>query len=169
VRFRYRPSFMDVDFARMIFSGNYYTWVERAFEAWQFDLGLIWDDLIVNHRLGLATVETRCHHLAPIGLMQEFEVELGLRDLDERGFTTDFEVVRLEDGRLSAFGYIRRRFLDMDTHAARAEPPEFSMRIFRQMLASSRLPSYDERVAAYRRPHEAVTAGAPGEHHDAGA
>jgi len=151
---------MDVDFARMIFSGNYYTWVERAFETWQFDLGLVWDDLIVSHRLGLATIETRCHHLAPIGLMQEFEVELGLRDLDRRGFTTDFEVVRLEDGRLSAFGYMRRRFLDMDTHGPRAEPPEFAMRILREMLASSSLPTYDERVAAHRRSREAVTAGA---------
>jgi acyl-CoA thioesterase FadM len=143
----------------MIFSGNYYTWVERAFETWQFDLGLAWDDLIVNHRLGLATIETRCHYLAPVGLMQEFEVTLGLRDLDERGFTTDFEVVRLEDGRLAAFGYVRRRFLDMNGHGPRTDPPELAMNVFRRMLESSTLQAYDDRIAAHRRSGAAVVAG----------
>lgn len=154
--YRYRPAFMDVDFARMIFSGNYYTWVERAFETWQLELGLSWRELIVEHRLGLATIETRCHYLAPIGLMEEFEVELGLRDLDERGFTSDFQVTRIDDARVSAFGYFRRRFLDLDTHAPRRDPPAFAVDVFRQMAQASRLQSYEERMAARARAREAA-------------
>ena len=165
--YRYRPAFMDVDFARMIFSGHYYTWVERAFERWQFDLGLRWLDLIVNHKLGLATIESRCHNLAPIGLMEEFEVQLGMRDLDDRGFTTDFQIVRTADDVLAAFGYMRRRFLDTETHEPRSDPPEFARQVFLEMLATSSVPSYDDRVAAHRRQREAVAAGAGEEAGDA--
>ena len=146
---------MDVDFARMIFSGNYYAWVERAFETWQLDLGLSWRELIVQHHLGLATIETRCHYLAPIGLMEELEVELSVRDLDERGFTSDFQVTRVDDARLSAFGYFRRRFLDLETHAPRRNAPEHALAVFRRMVEASQLPSYDERTAAHRLAREA--------------
>ncbi len=146
MRYRFRLGFTDVDYARLLFSGDYYRWVERAMERWQQEAGLPWRRMILDLGLGLPSTETRCHYLAPIEFEDEFEVGVGIRDLTERGFVTDFELVRVRDGRLAAYGYIVRRFLDMATLRGENDPPEEALAVFRNMEAESGdPPPYEER------------------------
>ncbi len=152
MRYRYRLAFTDVDFARLLFSGDYYRFAERAFETLQQEHGLGWKRMIVELGLGLPSVETRCQYLASIGYEHEFEVGVGVRDLNERGFVTDFEVVRLHDSRLAAYGYFVRRFLDMATLRPATNVPAEAMEVFASMEAATRsaLPTYEERVSAWQ-------------------
>ncbi len=141
--YRYRLAFTDVDYARLVFSGEYYRWAERAFETWQLESGLAWPVMIDELGLDLASVETRCHYVAPLGFEDEFDVSVGLRDLDDDGFVSDFEIARAEDGRLAAHGYLVRRFT--------AQPPPAAVVVFRAMAERSSVERYDDRVSRLER------------------
>jgi len=144
VTYRYRLAFTDVDYARLVFSGEYYRWAERAFETWQYESGLPWHVMIDELGLDLASVETRCHYVAPLGFEDEFDVSVGLRDLDEHGFVSDFEIARADDGRLTAHGYLVRRFLH-------APPPAAALAVFRAMAERTSVERYDDRVERLER------------------
>lgn len=147
MRYRYKLGFTDVDFARLMFSGDYYRWVERAMERWQQEMGLGWKRMIVDLNLGLPSLETRCHHVASISYEDEFEVGVSVRDLTNRGFVSDFEFVRVADGRLAAYGYFVRRFLDMKAHRGENAPPQEAMDVFTRMAEDRGVMPYDERSA----------------------
>lgn len=146
----YRVGFTDVDCAQRLFSGSYYTWVERAFETWQDDAGLPWKRLFDEFDLGLPATETRCHYLSSLAFEDSFAVELGLRELDNRGFVLDFQFCRLNDDQLCAFGYSRRRFVALSTGRPVSAPPEVPCRVFTDMAARRIIPTYEERVAQHR-------------------
>lgn len=166
MRYRFQLGFCDVDYARQLFSGDYYQWVERALEQWQRDEGIPWKRMIHDLNLGLPTLETRCHHLASIGFEDEFEIGLNLRDLTNRGFVTDFEIIRLKDDRLAAYGYLARRFLDMTTHRGENNPAREAIEVYERMQETSKdFPTYDERhaaVEAERQARREVAAGGKG-------
>jgi acyl-CoA thioesterase FadM len=156
MRYRYRQGFTDVDFAQQMFSGDYYRWVERALEDWQLEAGLPWRRMLEDLHLGLPAVETRCHYLARIAFQDEFDVEVGLRDLTTRGFVADFEIVNVTAGRLAAYGYTSRRFLDMRTGRPFEPVPAEAMDVFRAGAAATRLAPYGERVAEWERRRAAT-------------
>lgn len=145
--YRYRVAFTDVDFARLVFSADYYRWAERAFEAWCQSAGLPWRHMIEDLGLGLPSIETRCHYLTPLAYEDEFDVRVGVRDFTDRGFVTDFELVRVRDGALAAYGYFVRRFLDMRSMRGRSDIPAEAAAVFRALEAETDVTPYPERRA----------------------
>lgn len=160
MRYRYRLGFTDVDFARLLFSGHYYLFAERAMERWQHEAGLPWKRMMVDLNLGLPSIETRCHYHAPIGYEDEFEIGLRVRDLSSRGFVSDFEFVRLHDGRIAAHGYFARRFLDMAAHRGQNEPPQEAVEVWTRMAEDREVPTYEERRALLEAERKARRATA---------
>lgn len=150
MRYRYSLGFTDVDFARLMFSGDYYRWAECAMERWQQEMGLPWRRMILDLNLGLPSTETRCRHHAPIAFEDEFEVGVSVRALTNRGFVTDFEFIRVADGRLAAYGYLVRRFLDMRTHRGQNDPPREAMEVFARMAEDTDVMPYDARAELIR-------------------
>ena len=148
MRYRYHVAFTEVDFARRVFSGDYYAYAERAFETYQRQAGLGFNRMITELGIGLPATETRCRYLAGLAYEDEFEVGVSVRDLTERGFVTDFEIVRLEDERLAAYGFLTRRFIDMRTGAGITEIPDEAAAVFRAMADERSLPAFEEREAA---------------------
>ncbi|HWM11091.1 MAG TPA: acyl-CoA thioesterase [Solirubrobacteraceae bacterium] len=154
--YRYRVGFTDVDFARIMFSGDYYRWAERGFEAWCQESGLHWRRMIEDLAVGLPSIETRCHHLAPLAYEDEFDVCLGVRDLTDRGFVSDFELYRVKDGVLAAHGYFNRRFLDMRTLRGRSDIPEEAAAVFRALEAQTDLMPYADRREQLRSARQST-------------
>ena|SRR5579862_2664159 len=150
MRYRYKLGFTEVDFARLMFSGDYYRWAERAMERWQQEMGLGWKRMIVNLNLGLPSLETRCHHHASIAYEDEFEIGVSVRDLSNRGFVSDFEFVRVADGVLAAHGYFVRRFLDMKEHRGQNDPPQEAIEVFSRMAEDRDVMPYEDRQAELR-------------------
>lgn len=148
MRYRYKLGFTEVDFARLMFSGDYYRWAERAMEQWQQEMGLPWKRMIVDLNLGLPSLETRCHHRASISFEDEFEIGVSVRDLTNRGFVSDFEFIRMQDGALAAYGYFVRRFLDMKHHRGENDPPHEAMEVFSRMAEDTDVVPYEQRRAA---------------------
>jgi acyl-CoA thioesterase FadM len=149
VRYRYKIAFTEVDFALRLFSADFYHFAERAFETFLQETGLGFRRMITELGIGLPATETRCRYLAGLAYEDEFEVTVSVRDLDDRGFVTDFEVVRLDDGKVAAYGYMTRRFLDMRTGAGTTHVPDEAATVFRAMADRRSLPSYEEREAAH--------------------
>ncbi|HWM11118.1 MAG TPA: thioesterase family protein [Solirubrobacteraceae bacterium] len=149
--YRYRLGSADVGYARQMFSADYYRWASRAWGTWQLDAGMPLRRMILELGIGLPTSETRGHHLAPIACGDEFTVELGVRDLSARGLVSDFEFVRVRDGKLAAHGYFVRRFVAMESMRPCASLPDVLERVFGAMAAQTRLRPYPERRAELQR------------------
>jgi acyl-CoA thioesterase FadM len=145
MRAQYQLGFVDVDYARIMFSGDVYRWVDHTFERWQQDLGLPWRRMIGELHLGLPSIETRCHYVSPVEFEDTFEVRVSARDLTSRGFVTDFELVVGEEERLASYGYLVRRFMNMQTLRAWPDPLEEAFAVFERMAEESDVIHYDER------------------------
>jgi len=129
--------FADVDFARMPFFADYFSWVERALEAWLHANGLYYRELVGARGVGLPIVEAHCRYTAPLGLEDVVEVQLVLSEVTRRGFRIGFDMARRVDGARVAHGHVLRRFIDL----ASKKPMEIDddlLRIFRAMAHESR-------------------------------
>lgn len=123
--------FEDVDFARTPFFGDYFSWVEKALEAWLHAKGLTDRELVGEREIGLPIVEADCRYTAPLGLEDVVEIHLALRDVTRRGFRINFEMARQADQMRVAHGHVLRRFIDL----AQKRPIEIAdelLRIFQE-------------------------------------
>jgi YbgC/YbaW family acyl-CoA thioester hydrolase len=111
-----RVRFADVDFARIPFYGRYFTWVDRAWEQALNEHGIWFAEMVGKRGIGLPIVEAVSRYRRPLGLDDEFAVDLRVCDLSRRGLTTEFRFRRTRDadGEPASDGHIRRRFVDME-------------------------------------------------------
>jgi YbgC/YbaW family acyl-CoA thioester hydrolase len=133
----HRTTFDEMDFAQVTFFGRHFYWLEHATTAWLIEKGIGFAVLAGQRGLGLPVVAAECRYLAPVLLEQTVEVRLAVRELTRKGFSTPFEIVRQDDGKLSAYGVIRRRLIDVRAFKA-AEFPDDLFPKFEEMAAESR-------------------------------
>jgi 4-hydroxybenzoyl-CoA thioesterase len=145
----FRVGFTDVDYARILFSGDYYKWAEHAFQTWQTQAGLSWTAMIDGHDVGLPSVESRCRYLLPVKFEDAFSVRMAVSGLDHRGFTFTFEILS-ESGELAAYGYLVKRFVDMRTMRAWGEIPPAVYEIFQKLESEQELLSFEQRDARHK-------------------
>ena len=92
--YRHRATFDEMDFARITFFGRYFYWLEHATTAWLVEFGIGFATLDREYGYGLPIINVECKYRAPIHLEQDVAIEMGMRDLTRRGFTTPFQIVR---------------------------------------------------------------------------
>lgn len=109
MKFTYKVLFSDVDFARVIFHGKIFEIVQEFEEKLLNAYGIYYRELIEQYDFDLAVVESGCRYLAPVTLDDVLTVEVGVRDLTEKGFLFVFNFYK-EEG-ISISGYIRHRFI----------------------------------------------------------
>lgn len=151
MREQYELGFAHVDYAGLMFSGDFYMWAEHAFQRWQTSKGLSWRKMIDVYNVGLPSVETRCRYVSPIMMEQPFEISLSLDDLTTRGFTYSFEFVKAE-GLICAFGYSIKRFVNMETLRGWAEIPAAVFDVFQKLETSPGMEVGKQRFVEDERP-----------------
>ncbi len=132
----HRPTFDEMDFARITFFGRHFYWLEHATTAWLIEKGIGFATLDREYGFGLAIVSVECKYRAPVQIEQVVEIRLAVRDLSRRGFTTPFQIVRQEDGVACAYGAIARRLVDIKRIRG-AEAPDELYAKFEQMRDES--------------------------------
>lgn len=110
--YRYRVTFADVDYGRILYYGGVYSIVEKAREEFYLEHGIDLSHLIGKLHIGAPLVESRCQYLSPIKYLDIVEVELGAADLTPKGFRLLFNLKVLPEGRLAAAGYLKLRFVN---------------------------------------------------------
>ena len=147
MRYTDRVGFTDVDASTFMYGAFYYAMADRAFERWQRESGLSWKAVMDELAIGMPAIESRCRYVAPLRFDDEVVVAVGVGDLTPKGFTANFEITRA-DGVLAAYGYIRRRFMDMATSTGVAHAPERLLEVMRRMERTSTARSFDVRETA---------------------
>lgn len=111
--YRFRVGFADVDYARIVFFGNHYLWMDRAMEEKLLQVGIEYRMLLDEQKIALPIVESHCSYTAPLRYGDEVTVPLRFGPLTPRGLDVHFQLVREEDGRRAAAGWTKRRFVDL--------------------------------------------------------
>jgi len=132
----HRPTFDEMDYARVTFFARHFYWMEHATTAWLVEKGIGFAVLDREYGFGLPIVAAECKYRAPVQLEQPVEVRLAVRELTRRGFATPFEIVRQGDGVLAAHGSISRRVVDVRRFRG-VEAPDALYAIFEQMREES--------------------------------
>ena len=126
--FRYvgRVAWSDTDTAGVAFFGIYCNWVEYAeAEMWR-DAGLPMGEIFERHNLWIPRVDFRCRYRRPLRYDEAsaFDVAMRIRAFDGRSITYAFEVVRGEQGDVSARGELRIAAVDRSSFEGREFPDE---------------------------------------------
>jgi acyl-CoA thioesterase FadM len=135
MRYRYEVSFFDVDYARVLFFGRYYDFVQRANDVWMHQYGLYYQQLFAE-QVGTPIATSFCRYLGPVYVEETIEVTLGVKDASPRGFLLVFEISKPADGSRVAWGYIKRRFVNAERRASDAPP--YVVAAYEAMAAESR-------------------------------
>lgn len=133
--YRYTVGFSDIDFARVLFYGRFQYVVQQGSEHWQHQHGLYYRDL-PELDLAMPISVAFCRYLAPVRVEEVVLVRMGLKDLNARGFTFAYDMVKEEGGQRVAWGYLDRRFVSSAERRPR-EAPEPVQAMLQAMAAAS--------------------------------
>ncbi len=133
--YRYTVGFSDIDFARVLFYGRFQYLVQQGSEHWQHQHGLFYRDL-PDQDLAMPISAAFCRYLAPVRVEEVVLVRMGLKDLNARGFTFAYDMVKEEGGQRVAWGYLERRFVSSAERRPR-EAPEAVQAMLQAMAAES--------------------------------
>jgi len=104
--------FDDVDYARVVYFGRYYTYAEKAEAQMLRKFGLSNKVLSEEFNVGTPIVYSQCHYFQPARLEDKLVVKIQLQDLSDKGFSIHFEIFK-EDGKALVRGRTDHRFIDI--------------------------------------------------------
>ena len=104
--FRHRLTWMDVDYARVAHYLRYNVWVDDAFHGYLFERGFHIKEFM-EQGYGLPYVSNSCRYFRALTLEDEVEIQLTVTDLDEKGFTLRYRIMKA--GAVAAEGEVVRR------------------------------------------------------------
>lgn len=114
--FRYRLTWMDVDYARVVHYLRCYVWVDEAFHDHLYERGFRIREFI-QQGYGLPYIGSSCRYLRALTLEDEIEIHLSVTKLDAKGFTLQFRINKAGEAATAAEGEMVRRCI-------RAAPPK---------------------------------------------
>lgn len=120
--FRHRLTWMDVDYARMAHYLRYFVWVDEAFHGYLFEHGFHIKEFM-EQGYGLPYLSSSCRYFLALTIEDEVEIQLTVTNLDEKGFTLRYRIVRAVDAAVAADGEIVRRCIRQAPPRSVAMPP----------------------------------------------
>lgn len=99
---------MDVDYARVAHYLRYNVWVDDAFHGYLFERGFHIKEFM-EQGYGLPYVSNSCRYFRALTLEDEVEIQLTVTDLDEKGFTLRYRIMKAGDPTVAAEGETVRR------------------------------------------------------------
>lgn len=120
---------MDVDYARVALHLRYYVWVDEAFHGYLYEQGFHVREFM-EQGYGLPYLGTSCRYFRPLTLEDEVEVQLAVTNLDDKGFTLRYRIVKAGDTAPAAEGEIVRRCVRQSPPRSAEMPP-----VLRQALS----------------------------------
>ena len=109
MRYRCFVKWMDTDYARVAHYQRFLSWVDDGFQIWCNGRGISFKEQL-DQGIGWPLVDVRIEYHRPVTLEDEILVSMALKDVTAQGMTLEFEIFR-SDGKLSAEGYLKRRFI----------------------------------------------------------
>lgn len=106
--FRYRLTWMDVDYARVVHYLRCYVWVDEAFHNHLYEHGFHIREF-VEQGYGLPYLGSSCRYMRPLTLEDEIEIHLVVARQDAKGFTLQFRINKLGDSAVAVEGELVRR------------------------------------------------------------
>ena len=120
--FRHRLTWMDVDYARVAHYLRYNVWVDDAFHGYLFERGFYIKEFM-EQGYGLPYVSNSCRYFRPLTLEDEVEIQLAVTNLDDKGFTLRYRIVKVGDDAPAAEGEIVRRCVQQSPPRSVEMPP----------------------------------------------
>lgn len=111
-RYVFNVEWGDTDAAGIVFSPNFYKWMDQADHAFFKSLGFSVLELVRNEKIGIPLLESKCTFKRPLLFEDQVEIYTKVLDLTEKVIT--FEHVFIKEGELAAEGYNTRIFASID-------------------------------------------------------
>ncbi len=121
----FRVRWVDTDIAGVMHYSNFLRYFEACEEEFYRSLGITLSAMREKYRIMLPRIEAHCQYKAACRFDDQFEVSLRVRDVDEKTITYDFQLLRTEDSKLAAEGYLKCIAVNLDWKAVPI-PDEFS-------------------------------------------
>lgn len=136
MKFRYRLTWSDVDYARVAYYPRFGIWVDEAFHGHLYARGCSLVALL-EQGYGLPYIATSCRYLRKLTLEDEVEIALSITKSDAKGFTLAFTITKAGDDGPAAEGEQVRRCISGDPPKSTAMPPQLRS-VIDELAASSR-------------------------------
>ena len=124
----FRVRWVDTDIAGVMHYSNFLRYFEACEEEFYRSLGITLSAIRDRYRIMLPRIEAHCEYKAACRFDDEFEVSMRVRDVGEKTITYDFQLLRTEDGKLAAEGYLKCIAVNLEWKAVPL-PDEFSKMI----------------------------------------
>lgn len=124
----FRVRWVDTDIAGVMHYSNFLRYFEACEEEFYRSLGITLSAIRDKYRIMLPRIEAHCQYKAPCRFDDQFEVSLRVRDVGEKTITYDFQLLRTEDSKLAAEGYLKCIAVNLDWKAVPL-PDEFAKMI----------------------------------------
>lgn len=124
----FRVRWVDTDIAGVMHYSNFLRYFEACEEEFYRSLGITLSAIRDKYRIMLPRIEAHCQYKAPCRFDDQFEVSLRVRDVGEKTITYDFQLLRTEDSKLAAEGYLKCIAVNLDWKAVPL-PVEFAKMI----------------------------------------
>jgi len=105
---RYRLTWNDVDYARVVHFLRCYVWVDEAFHNHLYQRGFQVRKFI-EQGYGLPYIGSSCRYMRQLTLDDEVELHLSITKIDAKGFTLQFRINKVGDTAIAAEGEMVRR------------------------------------------------------------
>ena len=134
----------DVDFGRVIYWVRYFNYVEHAIGEWMVSKGATWPDLVLNRGIGMPATRLEVRFVRPARLQELVRIELSVKNVSRRGCSFHFAFRRDSDGELLAYGYVDRRFIDINAFRGTTLPDDVYQLFVDMERESSHAVDFDE-------------------------
>jgi acyl-CoA thioester hydrolase len=124
----FRVRWVDTDIAGVMHYSNFLRYFEACEEEFYRSLGITLSAIRDKYRIMLPRIEAHCQYKAACRFDDQFEVSLRVRDVGEKTITYDFQLLRTEDSKLAAEGYLKCIAVNLDWKAVPL-PDEFAKMI----------------------------------------
>ena len=121
----FRVRWVDTDIAGVMHYSNFLRYFEACEEEFYRSLGITLSAMRDKYRIMLPRIEAYCQYKAACRFDDQFDVSLRVRDVGEKTITYDFQLLRTEDGKLAAEGYLKCIAVNLDWKAVPL-PEEFA-------------------------------------------
>jgi len=109
-----RVQWYDVDCARVVYFGNYFRFFSTAEDEYMRSLGITHRELIEQHNISFARIETTCRFIRPVRYDDIIEVHTKMKFENYRFLTFQFDLFRKEGVVLLARATIRTACVRME-------------------------------------------------------
>jgi len=133
VTFRYRLTWLDIDYARVAHYLRYFVWVDEAFHRYLYERGFHIKEFM-EQGYGLPYTASSCRYLQALTLEDEVEIQTTVTDLAPKGFTLRYRIMRAGDSAVVAEGDMVRRCIRREPRKS-VEMPALLSEILKEIAA----------------------------------